>query len=49
MCGEPIQDQTRQCVKNVEPVPTNPPAGEGSVLPIPLKGMKIAVSAIAEA
>ena len=29
--------------------PTDPPAREGSVLPIPLKGMKIAVSAIAEA
>jgi hypothetical protein len=27
----------------------DPPAREGSVLPIPLKGMKIAVSAIAEA
>jgi len=28
---------------------TYPPTREGSVLPIPLKGMKIAVSAIAEA
>ena len=28
--------------------PTQPPARAGAVLPIPLKGMKIAVSAIAE-
>jgi 2-iminobutanoate/2-iminopropanoate deaminase len=83
LCGESIQDQTRQCLKNVEAIlraagssldkvvsttftlaeiqdfagmdeewgkwfPTHPPAREGSVLPIPLKGMKIAVSAIAE-
>ena len=84
MCGESIQDQTRQCLKNVEAIlraagssldkvvsttftlaeiqnfagmdeewrkwfPRDPPAREGSVLPIPLKGMKMAVSAIAEA
>jgi 2-iminobutanoate/2-iminopropanoate deaminase len=84
MAGDSIQDQTRQCLTNIEAVlraagssldkvvsttftlgdlqdfagmneewgkwfPTDPPARQGSVTPIPVKGMKVAVSAIAEA
>jgi 2-iminobutanoate/2-iminopropanoate deaminase len=82
--GESIQEQTRQCLTNIDAIlraagssldkvvsttfalgeiqdfagmneewakafPEDPPAREGSVMPIPVKGLKVAISAIAEA
>ena len=50
--GETIQEQTRQCLRNIEWgkwFPKDPPARQGAKLPIRPKGMKISIAVIAEA